>query len=843
MKLRLAAPCVLLWAACATEAPQLDAQQLFARQDFWVNRDFDWFARNIPLFECPDAEIETTYYYRWELLTRHLVYGRPASGYVFSEFANRPFWSGAYGTISCPAEHQIHEARWLRDPRFVRDYVRFWMTHPGAQPRNYSFPAAAAAWSAHEVQPAPGMMVDLLDAWVANFEGWEARSWVEDVGLFWQTGHDDGMEFDINARQTPDILRGGQSLRPSFNAYMWADARAIAAIARLAGREALARRFDDKAATIKAALEALLWDPQREFFFPMSNQRHEKDGFVVEPRTLTYQTGRYAGSPGGRELHGYVPWAYEMLDPGFEAAWRFLVDERYFAAPFGPTTVERGDPQFLLADGCCWWSGQSWPFATTQTLKAMASLLQRYEQPYVGRRDYVDLLRRYAVTQRKDGRPYIAEAANPFDGSWRGHDMEDRSEHYFHSGFVDLVVTGLVGLRPSADDRLVVDPLVADDWDWFALERLGYRGHEVAVRWDRTGARYGRGAGLRVFVDGRLVAHSPSLTRLEVAMPEVVSMARDVDPLVDFAVNNDGDYFPRFAASWTGAGSSLARLGDGQYVYDRNSRDRWTTQGSPHDEDWVEVDLGAERAVQQVELYVLDDGEGAVRAPQRVRLQGWRDGGWHELEAEATAARRPEGGRPFVCQLSSAPWQRLRAVLTPAPGAAVGLTEFAVWGPSGGPYVPPPPPAGNLAWDADGDGWPRATASFSDRYGGVPEKAIDGRIVHAANPVNRWTCYGSPEAEDWLEVDFGREVEIGRVVLHVYDDRGGVQPPVAMRVECLAQGVWRALPPLQVVPPRPTGGMANEIRFEPTHVVRLRVVFTHDGAARSGATELEAWAR
>ena len=49
-----------------------------------------------------------------------------------------------------------------------------------------------------------------------------------EMEMFWQTGHDDGMEFDINARQTQDILRGGQSLRPSFNAYMWADARAIA---------------------------------------------------------------------------------------------------------------------------------------------------------------------------------------------------------------------------------------------------------------------------------------------------------------------------------------------------------------------------------------------------------------------------------------------------------------------------------------------------------------------------------------------------------------------------------------------------------------------------------------
>lgn len=53
----------------------------------------------------------------------------------------------------------------------------------------------------------------------------------------------------------------------------------------------------------------------------------------------------------------------------------------------------------------------------------------------------------------------IAEALNPFNGSWKGHDLPNRSEHYFHSGYVDLIITGLVGLRPDDGDTFVVDPL------------------------------------------------------------------------------------------------------------------------------------------------------------------------------------------------------------------------------------------------------------------------------------------------------------------------------------------------------------------------------------------------
>ena len=67
-------------------AQVLDKQAQLEAQPFWDNRDRDWYAAQIPFFECPDADITTTYYYRWELLTKHLTYGSPNSGYSFTEF-------------------------------------------------------------------------------------------------------------------------------------------------------------------------------------------------------------------------------------------------------------------------------------------------------------------------------------------------------------------------------------------------------------------------------------------------------------------------------------------------------------------------------------------------------------------------------------------------------------------------------------------------------------------------------------------------------------------------------------------------------------------------------------
>src|SRR5262249_23809053 len=206
MSARLFCSMMVLLIPHLAAAQVLDKQKLLDRETFWDNRDWDWYKANIPFFECPDADIQTTYYYRWELLTKHLTYGSPNSGYSFTEFIDRPFWSGAYGAISCPAGHQLYEARWLRDPRYARDYARYWFRRPGAQSRNYSTWLADGVWAVHRVHPDDVFVKDLLPDLKKNYEGWEKRHFVADVGLFWQTGHDDGMEYNINSRQTKDIV-------------------------------------------------------------------------------------------------------------------------------------------------------------------------------------------------------------------------------------------------------------------------------------------------------------------------------------------------------------------------------------------------------------------------------------------------------------------------------------------------------------------------------------------------------------------------------------------------------------------------------------------------------------
>jgi hypothetical protein len=819
--------------------PVLDKQALLDAQTFWDNRDWDWYKAHIPFFECPDPAITTTYYYRWELVTKHLTYGSPATGYVFTEFIDRPVWSGAYGAISCPAGHQLYEVRWLRDPRFARDYTRYWFQTPGAQPRNYSTWLADALWAVHRAHPDDGFATKLLPDLIRNFEAWERSRFDPKVGLFWQTGHDDGMEYNINSRQTQDILRGAPAFRPTINSYMIADARAIARVAELAGEPATARTYRAKAEALEENLLKKLWDPRRRFFFPMALRDEHRDGFTVKAGSLTHQTGKFAGDPHGRELIGYTPWQFNIPRPGFEAAWPPLMDRDAFFVDFGPTVVERHDPMFLVTNTCCWWSGQSWPYATTQTLKALATLIQDNPRPLLSKDDYFKLLSAYTRTHRKAGRPYIAEGANPDTGSWEGYDSPNHSEHYFHSGYNDLIITGLAGLRPTDDDTIDLRSLAPDDWDYFALDDVPYRGRSLTILWDRDGRRYGRGKGLRVLADGREIARADALVPLTATLPPITPKPEPGPRPVNVAVNNHGSYYPRASASFSGTGTMVAKAIDGNFYYHKRPSNRWTCEGSSNKEDWFAIDFGTPRKVDTIKLYFLDDGDH-ITAPSRYELEAWDGSKWVAIPGQARSPGEPIGHRANVARFPELTTTKVRAVLTHRTGSKSGLSEFEAWGDGSQAITPAPPPTGNLAYNPGDRPFPRASASFTSRFDKV-ERVNDGRVAFAPNPPNRWTSFESPNAEDWLEIDLGAPKAVARVELAIYDDRGGVQAPADYRVETWDNSSWQPAPNQRKTPEEPVGGQLNEVRFDRVTTSKVRVVFIHRSRARSGLTEILIW--
>ncbi|HLG77520.1 MAG TPA: glycosyl hydrolase family 65 protein [Ktedonobacteraceae bacterium] len=483
----------------------------------------DWFLHSIPFFECPDPSFQKIYYFRWDVYRKHIKH--TPEGYVVTEFLPAVSWAGIYNTINATACHHLYEGRWLRTHEYLDDYARFWFHAKGATPRLYSAWLADALYARFLVTGDAELLITLLDDLVHNYTCWE-REHLDANGLFWQCDDRDGMEYQIS----------GSGCRPTINSYMFGDAVAIARIAELAGRAELAATYMAKAASIKALVQEHLWDPQAQFFKTLPTEtalEAHRTFYADHPMEPHYAAGKLVDV---REIQGYLPWYFLLPDTGYEAAWLQLRDSQGFAAPYGPSTAERRHPYWwpapTLYQHDCLWRGSSWPFATSQTLTALANLLNAYQQSYVSAHDYFTLLQGYVHTQylrQQDGSviPWIDESAHPDTGAWvtretlyeRGSKDKDRGRDYNHSTFVDHIISGLLGLRPRQDDMIELRPLLPQGtWDYFCLDGVCYHGHLLTILYDHDGSHYEKGSGFQLFVDGKLAVTRSDLGTLQLIL-------------------------------------------------------------------------------------------------------------------------------------------------------------------------------------------------------------------------------------------------------------------------------------------------------------------------------------
>jgi hypothetical protein len=452
---------------------------------------WDWMKANIPLFDCPQANFQELYYYRWWTFRKHIK--ETPQGRIMTEFLVDRSYADRYNLIACALGHHLYEGRWLKDQTFLDEYLKVWYRGDNGKPlpklHGFSSWTPDAWYQRFLVTGDTATLLELMPDLETDYAWWETTHRLPN-GLYWQEDVKDGMEESISGG------RRKKNARPTINSYMYGNAKALAAMALLAGDSDKAALYNAKADTLKRLVQTKLWHPERLFF----QTRTEAD-------TLAQV----------REAIGYIPWYFGLPDKGYEAAWKELSDPAGFLAPYGLTTAERRHPTFRSRGvGRCEWDGAVWPFATAQTLTAMAVVFNAYGSEYVTDSLYFRLLEQYVESQYHRGRPYIGEYLDEVTGYWLKGDQE-RSRYYNHSTFNDLIVTGLMGLRPTKGNELIIQPMIpVDQWDWFCLDQVPYRGHLISLLWDKTGQHYGRGRGFQVFVDGLPVAKADKPSRLSI---------------------------------------------------------------------------------------------------------------------------------------------------------------------------------------------------------------------------------------------------------------------------------------------------------------------------------------
>src|SRR5690606_11936814 len=207
---------------------------------------WSWMKENIPLFESSQKSFEEMYYYRWWTARKHIK--ETPHGYGITEFLVERSYADKYNLISYALGHHIHEFRWLHDKSYINQNVHLWFRGNKGEPmeklRKFSSWTASSLYDKYLVDADKEYLLGMLPDVVQEYKAWEEDRQRAD-GLFWQYDVKDGME---------ESLSGGRHVknaRPTINSYMYANAIAIAKMAKIKGDTDLANTFTVKANKLK----------------------------------------------------------------------------------------------------------------------------------------------------------------------------------------------------------------------------------------------------------------------------------------------------------------------------------------------------------------------------------------------------------------------------------------------------------------------------------------------------------------------------------------------------------------------------------------------------------------
>lgn len=290
------------------------------------------------------------------------------------------------------------------------------------------------------------------------------------------------------------LIGGDESYRINLNTFQTAAAYTLSKIAAMIGKSEESAVYRQKGDALKTAIFEKLWKDDIAFFAEIT---------YPEQRRII-----------GKESNAYSAWSFHLTpdEHRYNKAWEYALREDVFLAKFGLTSLEKKNPHYMQPFGhACLWNGPVWPYTYSLILTGMANLLTDYHAHEVTKEQYYDLLRRFALCHYENDSTEdlaVRENHHPEENHWLA-----QAKDYNHSTFVDNVLNGLLGIRPS-ENALTVNPLIPAAWDYFCLTDVNWCGKSLTVVYDKTGEKYQAGQGLMVFVDDVPVKQTDCLQKI-----------------------------------------------------------------------------------------------------------------------------------------------------------------------------------------------------------------------------------------------------------------------------------------------------------------------------------------
>jgi hypothetical protein len=321
-----------------------------------------------------------------------------------------------------------------------------------------------------------------------------------------------------------------------------------------------------------------------------------------------------------------------------------------------------------------------WPYQTTQIISGLANFLNDYPigsaAGIIRAADHTKLLKQYALLHYNPEREGILDLEEDYypDTGYPIVGLK-RSPHYFHSGFIDLVLSGFVGIRPSTDNVLEVNPLIDNSTiTYFRAERIIYHGHEIAIQYDVDGSHY-TAKGLQIEVDGEIVASSPTLTKLSVPLTRLSPKAVERRIAKSIQLNSTTAY-PRASVSVSGFNSTMLYPAiDGRIWFfpETDVANGWSTPVSNGTEMWLEVDFGNSTSTRGADIAFFANEEQGFDVPESYKVQiGGEDVNGGKYGDSVANGITEVGWDEKVSE-------KVRLVFAPKLGKKVRVVEFKVY--------------------------------------------------------------------------------------------------------------------------------------------------------------------
>lgn len=470
-----------------------------------------WFFDNVPYFDASDPAFKKMWYYRWWIVRFNMTQADTPDlkGYRFYEGK-----LGFDNAITFAVPVQLKELTYLRDPTFGLQQAENAYRNlapsgavidPPGSPywgETYSHWIAAALAEFNRVHPIPkDTLNQLLPAMAGDVRAWLSEFDADRDGLpeRWKprvTGYDlDILSYWFFAGlKLNDDVKPPDLERVDFASFVYANARGVAELARLAGNAALAAEFDATAGRIQSAAVQQLWDDQSQFFYPQRTPDHVRVPI--------------------RELHGFFPFTTLMApdEPRYVAALRKFVDPDEFWSRFPPVITSQYHYRKWTweMDGL---SRNIAPHPISMGARTLVQVLKHYHQSAITPAHFMDLMARYNSLVYPGVNPYDPlwrPNAHEYYSKWEPHQASSRPKpseisHDFHSMYCSLIVEGAVGLTPRSDEKIELQP-AASNWTYFLLDRLRYHGHDLTIVWDQPDGKVhysGYPEGFSLYIDGK----------------------------------------------------------------------------------------------------------------------------------------------------------------------------------------------------------------------------------------------------------------------------------------------------------------------------------------------------